>query len=195
MLLLPECHLGALGMRCLIPCLSSPERPALLFILIGMFLSSCAETTLIVEVLVPSDYPCLRLAVLAACVLFRRLLCPLAALPLSRPVKVAPVVLSLIIRFIIRRVQVQRRPFPLDDRRLFQLWNPSLPRFWHARWRVVTVMAALGCWIVIGIVSKWQVPVVIEGWWVVQEGGWRAAIVINVFHHHIIHIWNYYALH
>ena len=108
-------------MRCLIPCLFSPERPALLFILIGMFLSSCTETAIIIEVLVPGDYPCLRLAVLAACVLFRRLLCPLAALPLCHPVIVAPVVLSLIIRFIIRRVQVKPRPFPLDNRGLFQL--------------------------------------------------------------------------
>ena len=122
MLLLPECHLGALGMRCLIPCLPSPERPALLLILIGIFHSSCTDPTLIVEVLARRDNPCLRLAVLAACVQFRRLLCPLEAISLCRcPVHVAPIVLSLVIRLIIRRVQVQPRPFPLDYRRLFQL--------------------------------------------------------------------------
>ena len=195
MLLLPKCHLGTLGMRCLIPCLSSSECPALLFILVATFLCRCADPALLVVVLVSSDYPCLRLAVLAACLLFRRLLCPHAALPLRSPVKVAPVVLSLIVRLIIWRMQVQARLFPLDNRGIFQLWNPPRSRFWHARWRVVTGIVPLGYRQGVGFVGKGQMPVVIQRWWVVHEGGWRAAIKINVLHHRIIHIWNYYALH
>jgi hypothetical protein len=148
MLLLPECHLREFRIRCLIPwpphgTLSSAKRPTLL-IFNAILLGGCSALLL--------GYPSLGLAVLAA-----------AILPARRGDLLPVIVWGIIFSFIVGIRGVRgpvQAPLALNDGRLLQLGDASLPCLGGTRRRVVPILAILE---ELGPLFKWVVILFI--WW------------------------------